>query len=81
MASKKIIVREYKPEDAQALANIYYNTIHQINIQHYTEEQVEAWAPQTCLESWEWAKRFEKAVRAVSTWILSTWISMASART
>ena len=60
MTLQKTIVREYKPEDSQALADIYYNTIHQINIQHYTEEQVKAWAPETSLESSEWAKKFQK---------------------
>jgi putative acetyltransferase len=57
LKNQEIIIREYKPEDAQALANIYYNTIHQINIQHYTEEQVNAWAPKTGVE---WEKKFEK---------------------
>jgi len=33
---KEISIRDYRPEDVQALANIYYNTIHRINIQHYT---------------------------------------------
>lgn len=61
MTPKKIMTREYKPEDVQALANIYYNTIHQINIQHYTDEQVEAWAPQASLETQGWKKKFEKS--------------------
>ena len=60
MKSQKIIVRNYKPEDSQALADIYYNTIHQINIKHYTEEQVNVWAPETSLEAGGWAKNFEK---------------------
>ncbi len=60
MTFQKIIVREYKPEDSQALADIYYNTIHQINIQHYTEEQVKVWAPENSLESSGWTKKFEK---------------------
>lgn len=60
MTLQKIIIRKYKPEDAQALADIYYNTIHQINIQHYTEEQVKVWAPETTLESSGWAKKFER---------------------
>ena len=41
----EISVRNYRPEDVQALANIYYNTIHRVNIQHYTKEQVDEWAP------------------------------------
>ena len=60
MTLQKIIVRKYKPEDSQALADIYYNTIHQINIQHYTEQQVKAWAPEASLESSGWVKKFEK---------------------
>jgi len=51
-------VREYKPEDVQFLANIYYNTIHQINILHYSQEQVDVWAPKTSLETGGWSKKF-----------------------
>jgi len=41
----KILLRNYRTEDTQAIASIYYNTIHRINIQHYTKEQVDEWAP------------------------------------
>ncbi|MCX6990227.1 MAG: GNAT family N-acetyltransferase [Chlamydiae bacterium] len=44
----------------QALANIYYHTIHRINIQHYTEEQVNVWAPTSSLETEGWAKKFPR---------------------
>jgi putative acetyltransferase len=53
-----IEIRKYHPEDVQALANIYFNTIHKINIQHYTEEQVNVWAPKSCLEIEGWANKF-----------------------
>lgn len=52
--STKIIIRQYTSEDAQDLANIYYNTIHNINSQDYTEEQVNAWAPSSSLELTSW---------------------------
>lgn len=56
---KEISVRDYDhPDDVQALANIYFNTIHKINIQHYTEEQVDVWAPTSSLETEGWAKKF-----------------------
>jgi putative acetyltransferase len=55
-----ITIRGYRPDDAQALANIYYNTIHRINIQHYTKEQVDVWAPETSLDKDRWAKKFER---------------------
>jgi len=56
----KIIIRHYCTEDTQALANIYYNTIHRINIQHYTKEQVDEWAPTSSLETEGWAKKFSR---------------------
>jgi putative acetyltransferase len=60
MLKGKIAIREYRSEDARALARIFYNTVHRINIQHYTKEQVDVWAPESVLESVSWAKRFLK---------------------
>jgi putative acetyltransferase len=56
----KILIRNYRIEDTQALANIYYHTIHRINIQHYTQEQVDEWAPASSLETEGWAKKFTR---------------------
>lgn len=58
MLKGKIAIREYRAEDAGALARIFYNTIHQINIQHYNKEQVDVWAPKSVLEGVAWAERF-----------------------
>lgn len=55
-----ISVRNYRPEDVEALANIFFNTIHRINIEHYTEEQVDVWAPRSSLETEGWAKKFSR---------------------
>lgn len=54
----EIFIRNYHSEDAQALANIYFNTIHRINIKHYTQEQVNVWAPESRLEGEGWKKKF-----------------------
>ena len=59
MTSKKITIREYKAEDAQYLAKIYYNTIHEFNIRDYTQEQVDVWAPKSSLETTYWSKKLE----------------------
>ena len=64
---KEITVRDYRPEDVQALANIFFNTVHKINIQHYTEEQVDVWAPATSLETEGWAKKFPRTRPIVAT--------------
>ena len=56
----QISVRNYQTEDVGALAAIYYNTIHRINSQHYTEEQLDVWAPKSSLETEGWAKKFSR---------------------
>lgn len=55
-----ILVRKYEPEDAKALAEIYYNTIHTVNTQHYTQEQVDVWAPTSSLDAARWREKFAK---------------------
>lgn len=59
-----ISIRDYQPEDAQALASIYFNTVHQIIIKDYTQEQVDAWAPSSGFKSdsgtEDWAKKFAR---------------------
>lgn len=57
---KEITIRDYQPNDVQALAQIFYNTIHLINIQHYTQEQVDVWAPLSSLEAKGWRKKFSR---------------------
>ncbi|HRD71300.1 MAG TPA: GNAT family N-acetyltransferase [Legionella sp.] len=57
--TQEIIIRQYLSDDAQQLANIYYYTIHNINIQDYSEDQVNAWAPASSLELTEWKKKWE----------------------
>ena len=58
--SHKITTRKYHPNDARSLADIYYYTIHNINIRDYTEEQVNAWAPSTSLEIDDWQTKWSK---------------------
>ena len=42
---KTITIRRYQAEDVKEIASLYYNTIHKINAQDYTKEQLNAWAP------------------------------------
>lgn len=41
----KVIVRDYEPGTEAELWHLFRNTIHNINSQHYTGEQLDAWAP------------------------------------
>ncbi|MFB8792295.1 MAG: GNAT family N-acetyltransferase [Potamolinea sp.] len=38
-------VRTYEIGDAEAIMNLFYDTVHEVNIRDYTKEQVDAWAP------------------------------------
>ncbi|NGX52941.1 MAG: putative N-acetyltransferase YafP [Candidatus Anoxychlamydiales bacterium] len=56
----KIEIRDYCLDDAKALMDIFYNTIHKVNIKDYTLEQVDAWAPKENLKIEDWQDRFKK---------------------
>jgi len=48
-----MVIREYRPIDGQALAELFYNTVHTINAKDYTKEQLDAWATgKVDLEKW-----------------------------
>ncbi|PSV18865.1 GNAT family N-acetyltransferase [Photobacterium kishitanii] len=51
-----ITIREYVESDAQVLWDIHFYTIRNINLRDYSQEQVEAWAPD-CLDLSVWKKR------------------------
>ncbi|WP_460294881.1 GNAT family N-acetyltransferase [Clostridium sardiniense] len=38
-------LRLYKEDDLKEIINLFYNTVHVINIKDYTKAQVNAWAP------------------------------------
>ncbi|WP_404969888.1 GNAT family N-acetyltransferase [Vibrio campbellii] len=40
-----ITIRDFQEEDAPTLWALFYNTIRNINLRDYTEQQVKAWAP------------------------------------
>lgn len=63
----KIEIRKYISQDASELANIYYHTIHNINIRDYSKEQVNAWAPASCLELEGWERKWKKLSPIVAT--------------
>jgi len=62
----QIITRAYQLSDAQALANIYYNTIHHVNKRDYSIEQINAWAPSSSLVIDGWKQKWEKLVPIVA---------------
>ena len=49
-----MILRPYRSEDCPALARLFYETVHSVNLRDYTLEQADAWAPrQIDLTAWD----------------------------
>ena len=42
---KALRLRPYREEDAKALAQLFYDTVHTVNAADYTKEQLDVWAP------------------------------------
>ena len=62
-----IVIKRYQESDAQLLVNIYFYTIHNINTHNYSKEQINAWAPESCLELEGWKKKWGKLPPIVAT--------------
>jgi putative acetyltransferase len=41
-----VLIRDYQPSDVATIAQLFYETVRSVNQQHYSEEQVRAWAPE-----------------------------------
>lgn len=41
-----IQIRSFRPEDAQSLAELFFASVRQLGVRHYSQEQVAAWAPE-----------------------------------
>lgn len=41
----QIMIREYRADDAPAMAQLFYDSTHSLGPRRYTPEQVSAWAP------------------------------------
>ena len=43
--SKAIEIRLFKPQDAEQIAQLFHDTVREINVRDYSTAQVKAWAP------------------------------------
>lgn len=44
--TEKIIIRKYRSEDCRKLAELFYETVHSVNLRDYSQAQADAWAPE-----------------------------------
>jgi GNAT superfamily N-acetyltransferase len=40
-----MLIRDYRRSDAAEITRLFYETVRSVNLQHYSQEQVHAWAP------------------------------------
>ena len=45
-SGRKVTIRSFREDDLDSLIDLFRNTIHNVNIQDYTQDQVDAWAPE-----------------------------------
>jgi aminoglycoside phosphotransferase (APT) family kinase protein/GNAT superfamily N-acetyltransferase len=60
LKESEIQIRNFDKSDVKQLVDLFYNTIHNINIKDYNEEQIDAWAPKSSLEVEGWLKKWNK---------------------
>lgn len=49
-----MLIRLYQVDDTAEIMQLFYNTVHEINIRDYTSAQIEAWAPKSLnTEFWQ----------------------------
>jgi len=61
-----MVIREYQPLDCEVLAELFYNTVHTVNIKDYTKEQLDVWAT-GIVDLEKWNQSFEEHYSLVAT--------------
>jgi len=59
-----MIVRRYKDNDLEPIAALFIDTVRHVNVQHYSPEQISAWAPRPP-DLVHWRKR----VAGLTVWV------------
>lgn len=74
-------IRKYKSADCAEILELFYHTVHEINIKDYTKQQLDAWATGN-VDMYAWDKSFLEhntlvAEEKKSFWDLAIWIKTA----
>ena len=59
-------IREYQLLDCEILAELFYNTVHTVNVKDYTKEQLDVWAT-GIVDLEKWNQSFEEHYSLVAT--------------
>ncbi|NKB18849.1 MAG: GNAT family N-acetyltransferase [Pseudanabaena sp. CRU_2_10] len=60
-----MLIREFTITDTEEIVQLFYDTIHRINIRDYTQEQVDAWAPKH-VDVQKWIERMQDRMTYVA---------------
>jgi len=52
-------IRRYSPNDISEITELFYNTIHTINLRDYSSAEVDAWAPKN-IDKVAWKHRLSE---------------------
>ena len=59
-------LRKYTPSDCAQMAELFYQTVHSVNAQDYTREQLDAWATgEVDLQAWDKSFRAPRTIISV----------------
>ena len=59
-------IRAYRQEDINEIAELFYNTVHTVNVADYTDEQLNAWADGN-IDMEAWNRSFQEHITLVVT--------------
>lgn len=66
-----MILRRYRSSDCKALTELFYNTVHTVNANDYTKEQLNVWATkQIDLKEWDRSLQSHFSIVAVDSGII-----------
>lgn len=53
-----MLIRPFTAKDTALVYQLFYDTVHSVNLQHYTPAEVEAWVPSHTPDLQHWQERF-----------------------
>jgi putative acetyltransferase len=62
---KKFTIEKFQLDDLDQILQLFHDTVHAINIRHYTQEQVDAWAP-PILDRERWVSRLSNTIMYIA---------------
>jgi N-acetylglutamate synthase-like GNAT family acetyltransferase len=60
-----MLIRKFDSSDTEEIMQLFYDTVHRINIQDYSPEQVEAWAPKD-MDAAQWSEQLQRRMTYVA---------------